>query len=190
MFSYRTSYSERTRNFEFTDERVNNYKNVNLVATVEGRIKSDVSILENQKNTDAFSSRIEETRSLKTFSLFTLRSNIFKPLEQSSERSFVAPLVQGSKYVLYNDNGKNFIMDKADFEELIDIFNSKSTFSHRNPNFEFFENRSYNEACHFYPMSTNASKEEDKGANETTVDNHTEDMKENIVYSSQKKNMF
>ncbi|GFY72279.1 hypothetical protein TNIN_483651 [Trichonephila inaurata madagascariensis] len=125
---------------------------------------------------------MEETSSLKTFSPFTLRSNISEPSEQSSKISSVTPLVQGSKYIFYDDNGKKFIIDNVAFEEeekeLIDIFNLNSSFSQNNPNVKFFENRSYNEACHFYPIPTNVSKEDD------------EDVEENIVDSSQKKNIF
>ncbi|GFR13991.1 hypothetical protein TNCT_726781 [Trichonephila clavata] len=110
---------------------------------------------------------MEETSSLKSLSPITLRSNISEPSGQSSESSSVVPLVQGSKYVFYDDNGKKFIIDNADFEEeekeLIDIFNLSSTSSHNNSKFEFFKNRSYNEACHFHPISTKASKE-DEGA--------------------------
>ncbi|GFV39036.1 hypothetical protein TNCV_966011 [Trichonephila clavipes] len=176
--------------FEITDNNsINNYENVKFGTTSEGRINSDISISDIQNNTDSLSSEMKETNSLKTFSPFTLQSNISEPSEQSSESSFATPLVQGSKYVFYDDNGKKFIIDNADFEEeeqeLIDIFNSNSTFSHNNP----FENQSYNDACHFYPIPTNTS-EEDEGEKEN-VDNYTdEDMKENIVDSSQKKNIF
>ncbi|GFR11741.1 hypothetical protein TNCT_572701 [Trichonephila clavata] len=163
---------------------------------------SNISILDNQNNTNAFSSEMEEISSLKTLSPLTLRSNISEPSEQSSESSCVTHLVQGSKYVFYDDNGEKFVIDNEDFEEeeeLIDIFNSNTTFSHNN----LLENQSYNEASHFYPISTNASKEEDEGAKENvdyhtgedvkenTIDNPTdEDMKENSVDSSEKKNIF
>ncbi|GFR04926.1 hypothetical protein TNCT_464401 [Trichonephila clavata] len=167
----------------------NNYENVKSETTIEGQIKSSISILDNQINTDAFSSGMEETSSSKTFYPFSLQSNVSEPSEQSSKSSSVTPLVQGSKYIFYDDNGKKFIIDNADFEEeeqeLIDIFNSNPTVSHNNP----LENLSYNEACHFYPISTNASKE-DEGAEENVYYDTEEDVKENIVDSSQKKNIF
>ncbi|GFU56696.1 hypothetical protein TNCV_1822271 [Trichonephila clavipes] len=137
---------------------------------------------------------MEETSSLKTLSPFTLRSNFSEPSEQSSKSSSVTPLVQGSKYVFYDDNGKKFIIDNSAFEEeekeLIDIFNLNPSFSQNNPNFEFFENRPYNEDCHFYPISTNASKEDNEVSKEN-VEYHTdEEVEENTVDSSQKKNIF
>ncbi|GFQ99492.1 hypothetical protein TNCT_573461 [Trichonephila clavata] len=152
--------------FEITDNKsTNNYENVKFETATEGQINSDISILNNQINSDTFSSGMEETSSFKTFSPFTLRSNISEPSRQSSQSSSVTQLVQGSKYIFYDDNGRKFIIDNANFEEedkeLIDIFNSNPTFSHTNPNFEFFENRSYNEAYHFYPITTNASKEDE-----------------------------
>ncbi|GFR13677.1 hypothetical protein TNCT_22531 [Trichonephila clavata] len=169
-----------------------------LINHCEGRIKSDNSIIDKQKDIDAFLRGLEEINS---FSLFPLRSNISETSEQSSESSSVTPLVQGSKYVFYDDNGKKFIIDNADFEEeekeLIDIFNSNSTLLINNPNSEFFENRSYNDTCHFYPISTNAPSENiidedvnenfvdyqtDKEVKEITADYHTdEDEKENTV---------
>ncbi|GFQ75822.1 hypothetical protein TNCT_345501 [Trichonephila clavata] len=88
----------------------NNYENVKFEITIESRIKSDISSFDYQNNTDAFSSGMEETSSLKTFSLFTLRSNTSEPSEQNSESSSVTPLFQGSKYVFYDDNGKKFII--------------------------------------------------------------------------------
>ncbi|GFY39480.1 hypothetical protein TNIN_335451 [Trichonephila inaurata madagascariensis] len=176
-----------------TDESVNNYKNVNFGATIKGRIKSDSPIFDSQNNTNVFSSGMEETSSLKTFSPFTLTRNISEPSEQCSESSSVAPLVQFSKYVFYDDNEKQFIIENAEFEEeekeLIDTFNSNSTFPHNNPNFEFFENRSFNEACHFYPISTNVSLE-DEDVKQNVIYHTDEDVKENIVDSSQKKNIF
>ncbi|GFQ82458.1 hypothetical protein TNCT_341331 [Trichonephila clavata] len=193
---------------EITDNKSTyNYENVKFETTIEGQIKSNILILDSQIYTDSFSSRMEETSSSKTFSPFTLRSNIFEPSEQSSESSSVTPLVQSSKYVFYDDNGKKFIIDNADFEEedreLIDIFNLNPKFSHNNPNFDFLENRSYNETCHFYPISPNASKKEDEGAKEkfyyhteeevkeNTIDNNTDkDVKENTANSFQNKNIF
>ncbi|GFY41974.1 hypothetical protein TNIN_313031 [Trichonephila inaurata madagascariensis] len=167
---------------EITDNKsTNNYKTVEFETAMVDRIKSDISILDNQQNTDAFSSGMENTSSLKKFSPFTLRNNISEPSKHSSRSSSETPLVQGTKYVLYDDNGKKFTIDNADFEveekELIDIFNSDSTILHNHTSNELFENRSYNEACHFYPISTNVSSED-------------EDIEDNTVNSSQKKNIF
>ncbi|GFW50565.1 hypothetical protein TNCV_2888681 [Trichonephila clavipes] len=167
---------------EITDNKsTNNYKTVEFQTTTEGRIKSDISILDNQQNTDAFSNGMEDASSLKKFSPFILRNNISEPLEHSSQSSSETPLVQGTKYLFYDDNGKKFIIDNADFEveekELIDIFNSNSTTLHNNTNIELFENRSYNEDCHFYPIPMNVSSED-------------EDVEGNTVNSSQKKNIL
>ncbi|GFV23655.1 hypothetical protein TNCV_5108411 [Trichonephila clavipes] len=84
-----------------------NYENAKFKITIEGRIKPDSSTLHNQNKTDASSSGMEETSSLKTFFLFTLRSNISEPSEQSSESSSVTSLVQGTKYEFHDDNGEN-----------------------------------------------------------------------------------
>ncbi|GFU56692.1 hypothetical protein TNCV_1822251 [Trichonephila clavipes] len=186
---------ETEKRSEITDNKSNNnYKNVKFESIIEDRIKSDISIPDNQNNIEAFSSGMEETSSLKTYSSFTLRTNISESSEQSSKNSSVTSLVQGSKYVFYDDNGKKFIIDNATFEaeekELIDIFNLNSSFPQNNPNFEYFENRPYNEDCHFYPISTNASKEDNEDAKEN-VEYHTdEEVEENTVDSSQKKNIF
>ncbi|GFQ71551.1 hypothetical protein TNCT_483141, partial [Trichonephila clavata] len=153
----------------------NNYENIEFETATGCEIESDHSILDYQQNITAISSEVKENRCLKKISPFTLRSTISEPLEPNSENSSATPVVQRSKYVFYVDNGKKFIIDNADFEEdakeLIDIFNSNSTLLHNKPNSEFFENRSYNDACHFHPISMNASSE-----------NHIdEDVNENIV---------
>ncbi|GFW81256.1 hypothetical protein TNCV_376041 [Trichonephila clavipes] len=177
---------ETTEKFsESTDNKsTDNYENVKFETTIETRFKSDTSSIDIQQSTYAISSEIEETNSSKKLSPFTLRNNVSDSSDQSSENSCVTPLVQGSKYLFYDDYGEKFIIDNAEFEEeeneQNDIFNSNSTFLHSNPNSEFLQNRSYNEACHFYPISTNASS-----------GNHTdEDEKENTVDSSQRKNIF
>ncbi|GFV70204.1 hypothetical protein TNCV_2553481 [Trichonephila clavipes] len=154
----------------------NNIKTVKFETTMEGRMKSDNSIFDNQQNTNAFSSGMEHTSSVNKISPFTVRNKISEPSEKSSESSSGSPLVQGSKYTFYDDNGKKFTIDNADFEEeekeLIDIFNLNSTILHNNSNIESFRNRPYNEACHFYPISTTVSSDED------------------AVNSFQKKNIF
>ncbi|GFR02023.1 hypothetical protein TNCT_169311 [Trichonephila clavata] len=176
--------------YEITDNNSsNNYETVKFEPTIECRIKPDILGFDSQNNT-AFSSGMEETSALKTFSTFTLRSNTSQPLEQSSDSSSVTPLVQGSKYVFYDDNGRKFIIDNADFEEeeqeLIDIFNSNPIFSYNNPNFELFENLSYSKEYHFYPISTNSSSEEDEEMKEN-IDCHTNEGVDNYELSNLKR---
>ncbi|GFQ71663.1 hypothetical protein TNCT_3341 [Trichonephila clavata] len=188
----------REKNVDYhTDESTNNYENFKLQSITEGQIKSDNSIIDKQKNIEAFLRGLE---TINYFSPFPLRSNISEPPKRSSQSPSTSPLVQSSKYLFYDNNGKKFIIDNADFEEekeLINIFNSKSTLLHIKPNAEFFENRSYNDACHFYPISTNASSENinaedvneniveyqtDKEVKEITVNHHTnEEKKENTL---------
>ncbi|GFY48557.1 hypothetical protein TNIN_229261 [Trichonephila inaurata madagascariensis] len=145
-----------------------------------------------------FQTEWKERDFLKKLSSFTLRSNSSEPSDQSSENSSVIPMIQNSKYLFYDYIEKKLIVDNADFEEeekdLIDIFNSNSTFLHNNTNLNLFENGSYNEACHIYPISTNASLEnhtdeerveenlDDLHHTDKNVDYYTdEDLKENIV---------
>ncbi|GFT97173.1 hypothetical protein TNCV_3858311 [Trichonephila clavipes] len=142
-----------------------NIKTVEFETTMEGLMKSDNSIFDNRQNTNAFLSGMEHTSSLKKISPFTLQSKISEPSEKSPKSPSGSPLVQGSKYALYDDNGKKFIIDNADFEEeekeLMDIFNLNSRILPNNSNIELFRNRPYVEACHFYPISTTVSSEKE-----------------------------
>ncbi|GFY66178.1 hypothetical protein TNIN_269281 [Trichonephila inaurata madagascariensis] len=101
---------------------------------------------------------MDKTRYLKKLSPFTQRSYISETSGQISTLSFETTLIKGTKYTFLDDNGKEFVIDNADFEkekkELIYIFNSNPIFLSNNSNFEM---RSYNETFYFIPIPTDAS---------------------------------
>ncbi|GFY10976.1 hypothetical protein TNCV_1124971 [Trichonephila clavipes] len=117
IFNLHSTFSHSNPNFEFFEDRSYNEAYHFYPILTNASSKEDEERKESINYIYHTDERVnKETSSLKTFSLFTLRSNISKPLEQSSKSSSLAPLVQGSKYVLYDDNGKKFIIDNADFE--------------------------------------------------------------------------
>ncbi|GFR13388.1 hypothetical protein TNCT_671211 [Trichonephila clavata] len=141
-----------------------------------------VSIINNNQNTETFSTGMNEARSSKNFSPVTQRSNTSGSSEQISTPSSETTLVRGTVYTFYDDNGNKFIIDNADFEEeeeeLTDIFNPNSALVSNYPNFKI---DSYNESFHFIPIPMVASSD-----NCTDKD----DDKENVTTSTSNTNPF
>ncbi|GFR17017.1 hypothetical protein TNCT_610191 [Trichonephila clavata] len=142
----------------------------------------DVSIINNNQNTETFSTGMNETRSSKKFSPVTQRSNTSASSEQISTPSSETTLVKGTEYTFYDDNGNKFIIDNADFEEeeeeLTEIFNPNSALVSNYPNSKI---DSYNESFHFIPIPMGASSD-----NCTDED----DDKENVITSTSNTNPF
>ncbi|GFQ90347.1 hypothetical protein TNCT_220741 [Trichonephila clavata] len=146
-----TQLEEKLENFpEIADNNSSqNCENVEFEITTELQTKSDDSIINNIQNTVAFSTGMDET-AMEKFSPFAQRSNISKTSEQVSMLISETSLFESSKYTFYDDNGKTFFLDNADFEEekkeLIDIFNLGSAPWSDTSNTEM---GSCNEAFHF-----------------------------------------
>ncbi|GFQ66726.1 hypothetical protein TNCT_576421 [Trichonephila clavata] len=122
------------------NKTIQNYNDDEIDTTKEDAIVSDVSDISIPEDTDAFSSGMDKTRSIKKFTPFTQRSNISGQTEQTSVNFTETPLSKYSKYEFYDDNGDKFIIDNAEFQkeekELIDIFNSNLEILPSNPFYE------------------------------------------------------
>ncbi|GFQ93102.1 hypothetical protein TNCT_618351 [Trichonephila clavata] len=116
---------------------------------------------------------MHNARSFKKFSRFT-QQNISEVM--TSTHSTETPLAKYSKYVFYDDNREQFIIDNTEFEaeekEIIDIFNSNSEILPSNP---FYERRSYSEDYQYNPISLNASP-----------CNYADDVQDNIIPNNEK----
>ncbi|GFQ71409.1 hypothetical protein TNCT_410131, partial [Trichonephila clavata] len=134
-------------------------------------IMSDTSVLTVHENMKAFSNGMDNVRSFKKFSRFT-QQNISGVMEQTPAHSTETPFAKYSKYVFSDDNGEQFIIDNAEFEEeekeIVDIFNSNSEILPSNP---FYEKGSFNENYHFFPIRFDASP--CNSADEEVQDNNT-----------------
>ncbi|GFS50254.1 hypothetical protein TNCV_3461 [Trichonephila clavipes] len=229
-----TQLEEKLKIFpEIADDKLSrNYADAEFEIFKKVQIKSDDSTVNNNQNTNTFSTGMKEKRSLKNISPFTQRNNNSGSSGQISTLSSETTLVKGTKYTFYDDDGEKFIIDNADFEEdekeLIDIFNtSLASLGPCNESFHFkpsptnalpdnptdendiipkadfeeeekisinilnsnlaslsnnsnFEMGFYNKAFHFSPTPTDAS----------SVNCTDENWNENVVASSQKKNVF
>ncbi|GFW30028.1 hypothetical protein TNCV_1593461 [Trichonephila clavipes] len=151
---------EKHENFPgIADKLSRNYEDVEFEITREVQIKSDDSITFNNQNTNALSTGMDKTRSLKKISPLTQRSNISGTSEQISALSAKTTLVKRTKYTFYGENGGNssFIYN-TDFEEeekeLIDIFHSSSEALSNTSN---IKTGSYNKAFPFKLIPTDAS---------------------------------
>ncbi|GFR23160.1 hypothetical protein TNCT_128021 [Trichonephila clavata] len=142
---------------EITDKKlIENYEDSEIVS-IKDEIMSGISVNSIPEDTDEFSKRMDNPRSFKKFSRFT-QQNISGVMEQTSAHSTETPLAKYSKCGFYDDNGEQFIIDNAKFEEeekeIIDIFNSNSEILPSNP---FHERGSFNENYHFFPIPFDAS---------------------------------
>ncbi|GFQ87931.1 hypothetical protein TNCT_84551 [Trichonephila clavata] len=144
-------------------------------ATKKDEKISDISTISIYESTNALSSGIDKTRSIKKFTPFTM-DNISGPTEQTSAHSteITHTLAKFSKYVFSDDKGDEFIIDNAEFEveekELIDIFNSNSEILPSNP---FYERGSYNENYHFIPIPDSPDNPSDEDVEENyMLNNH------------------
>ncbi|GFR16024.1 hypothetical protein TNCT_390861 [Trichonephila clavata] len=142
---------------EIADKKlIENYED-SEIDSIKDEIISDISVINIHEDTDAFSNGMDNARSFKKFSRFT-QQNISGAIEQTFAHSTETPLAKYSKYVFYDDNGMQFIIDNAEFEEeekeIIDIFNSNSEILLSNP---FYERGSFNENYHFFPIPLEAS---------------------------------
>ncbi|GFQ94435.1 hypothetical protein TNCT_503821 [Trichonephila clavata] len=140
---------------EITDNKSNqNYEDSEIDTTKEEKNVSHISSISIYEDTDAFSSGMDKTKSFKKIFPFTQRNNSSRPTEQTYAHSTETTLVKNSKCLFYDDNGENFIIDNAEFEEeekeLIDVLNTNSEILPNNP---FYERASY----HFLPIPSNAS---------------------------------
>ncbi|GFQ74489.1 hypothetical protein TNCT_371501 [Trichonephila clavata] len=64
---YQTDVDVKENVGKHADERANNYENYNFESITEGRIKTDNSIIDKQKNIDAFLRGLEEINSFSPF---------------------------------------------------------------------------------------------------------------------------
>ncbi|GFR04762.1 hypothetical protein TNCT_193511 [Trichonephila clavata] len=156
------------------NKTIQNYNNDEIDTTKEDRMVSDVSDISIPEDTDAFSSGMDKTRSIKKFTPFTQPSNISGLTEQTSVNFTETPLSKYSKYEFYDDNGDKFIIDNAEFQkeekELIDIFNSNLEILPGNP---FYEKGSYNENYHFIPIPDSPDNPSDEDVEENyMLNNH------------------
>ncbi|GFR20727.1 hypothetical protein TNCT_494311 [Trichonephila clavata] len=142
---------------EIVDKKlIKNYEDSEINSTKE-EIMSDISVISIHEDTGAFSNGRDNARSFKKFSRFT-QQNISGVMEQTSAHSPETPLAKYSKYVFYDDNGEQCIIDNAEFEEeekeIIDIFNSHSEILPSKP---FYERGSLNENYNLFPISFDVS---------------------------------
>ncbi|GFQ94280.1 hypothetical protein TNCT_140341 [Trichonephila clavata] len=139
------------------------------IDSIKDEMISDISVIRFHEDTDAFSNGMDNSRSFKKFSRFT-QQIISGVMEQTSAHSTETQLAKYSKYVFYDDNKDQFIIDKAEFEEeakeIIDIFNSNAEILPSNP---FYERGSFNENYDFFPIPFDAAP----------CNPAVEDMKEN-----------
>ncbi|GFR00394.1 hypothetical protein TNCT_374521 [Trichonephila clavata] len=155
---------------------------------------SDISTISINENTDAFLRGMDETMSFKKLSPFTQQSNVSGLMEPTSAHSIETTLAKYSIYQFYDDNGNNFLIANAKFEEeekeLIDIFNSKSKILPSNP---FYKRRSYNKDLKFFPVSSdtstnNAQLDEDGKENNMPTNNNLEMLPGNPFYEKRSSN--
>ncbi|GFR15220.1 hypothetical protein TNCT_536591 [Trichonephila clavata] len=159
-------------------------------------IMSDISVLTIHESTKAFSNGMDNVRCFKKFTRFT-QKNISGVMEQTPAHSNETPLAEYSKYVFSDDNGEQFIIDNAEFEEeekeIVDILNSNSEILPSNP---FYERGSFNENYHFFPIPSDASPynpaEEDMKVNNIPNNEKLEILPSNPFYEmgSHNENYF
>ncbi|GFR13128.1 hypothetical protein TNCT_550431 [Trichonephila clavata] len=160
---------------EIADKKlIENYEDGEIDSNKD-EIMSDISVLSIPEDKNALSNRMDNSRSFKKFSRFT-QQNIYGVMEQTFAHSTETPLAKYSKYVFYDDNGEQFIIDNAEFEEeekeIIDIFNSNLEILQRNPFYEMgYRNENY-----FIPIPFNASP----------CNSADEDVQDNNILSNEK----
>ncbi|GFY56633.1 hypothetical protein TNIN_141871 [Trichonephila inaurata madagascariensis] len=123
---------------------------------IEGQTVSDINF---HLNTDAISNEMDAKISFQKFCPFTQRSNVIETSEQVSVHFSETTLAQSSKYIFYDDNEGEIIIDNANFEEeeeLIKIFHSSSNSLSNTLN---IDEESYNESIHFKLIPQNAATE-------------------------------
>ncbi|GFR32498.1 hypothetical protein TNCT_208181 [Trichonephila clavata] len=96
---------EKFENFsEIADDKLSRtYEDTKFEITREVQIKSEDSTINNNQNTDSFSTGMDEARSLKKFSSFTQRNNKSGSSEPISALSSETTLVKGTQYTFYDD---------------------------------------------------------------------------------------
>ncbi|GFR10982.1 hypothetical protein TNCT_713581 [Trichonephila clavata] len=90
---------------EIADKKlIKNYED-GEIDSIKDEIMPHISALSIPEDTNAFSNRMDNSRSFKKLSLFT-QQNISGVMEQTSAHSTETPLAKYSKYMFYDDNGE------------------------------------------------------------------------------------
>ncbi|GFX21892.1 hypothetical protein TNCV_2311701 [Trichonephila clavipes] len=110
---------------------IEKFEDVGVENTIKGPMKSNTTY---NQNKDGILNRIDTTRTFKKFSPLTKRTNISETSEHISAPSAETTMIEGTKYTLFDNNAKIFIINNDDFEEeekeLKDYFDSDSTHTH------------------------------------------------------------